>query len=910
MKPVVRILLICLASFVLLIGAVIGIGIYKPKSYEGLYNWVLYKNTGYRFTTEDISIQFSPTRVFITGLEFNNPEWEANPRLLQLGNAELTIQLGKFFSNELPYWSAVLNDLDVFVVEDDQGNSNWITSVLASKETESEEPLQIEKLFNFSEVSVKKSNIKHVQGELAEEFEISSLSLNRTDQSSVQIQGLGVYEMEQIKIDGEVSIDSNDPSGQTLQFSLQATGLDIDLHANGKFNTQNPDGASAHLTAKSQNLNELERFLKEKFPDVEPVTISVELTSSKGAYEASNLQVQFGDNAISGDVLFNSRNNSVRVNLIADTLDFTPYLAADDESPKGGNQTANTEKTEEEVSETETSTGEGELDWTWKSFGLEVNLQVGQIIANQHSIKDFSASFNREDKDINIQSIKGRYEQTNQENPEHTITTDLVEISGTLQPLGLGLQTQIEDILISLLISEGDTKMVLDGTVNLNEIEGTALKIDAKATELNTLSQYLQKDFSLYLPASVSVNVKTVEQGLKINNLVVQSKESDLSGDLNIDWSGEIININGNLSSQLLDISPFQQSGAESESSSNQQEENSAEEKIFSDEEIDWSWLSLYDINLDVDIKKFVASTVLSGIFGPQAPDNVFHDVSAKVDLNEGELKIEPVTATIADGNVQGTFLLGKIEEGAKFETKFDILNLRMDTLGASGDSVVKGGVTDVVLNFSGQGKSSHQLVSSLNGEFVFEMQKATVDNAMFELIGTDLFLELINTLSPFVKKTKTTELECVAIKFTAEEGILLSNKQMAIESNRMKIVGSGKVDMHTENIAIGFTPIAKKGIGINVGSIVKFVYLGGTLSNPKMENDPIGIVESGATVTTAIATGGLSLIAESLFKRVTHAGSLCNKALEDSGEEPEEEQPSNMRHASDQPEDSEAVTQ
>jgi hypothetical protein len=40
--------------------------------------------------------------------------------------------------------------------------------------------------------------------------------------------------------------------------------------------------------------------------------------------------------------------------------------------------------------------------------------------------------------------------------------------------------------------------------------------------------------------------------------------------------------------------------------------------------------------------------------------------------------------------------------------------------------------------------------------------------------------------------------------------------------------------------------------------------------------------VESGATATSAIVTGGLSLIAESLFQRVIHAGSLCNKALED----------------------------
>ena len=523
MKPAVRIFVICLASFVLVIAAVVGIGIYKPKSYEGLYNWMLYKNTGYRFTTEDISIQFSPTRVFITGLELNNPEWDANPRLLEIGNAELTIEIGKIISNELPYWSAVLNDSDLFVTQDDQGNSNWKTSVLASKKSETDEPLQIEKLFSFSEVSVKNSNIKHVQGKIAEELELSSLSLNRTDQSSVQIQGLGVYEMEQVKIGGEVSIDSNDPSGQTLQFALQATGLNVNLQANGAIDPNKPDEASAYLNAKSESLDDLEDFLKEKIPDVEPVSISLQLTSSKGTYEASKIQIQFGENLISGDILLDSKNNSVRVNLASDTLDFTPYLKTNDESSESADKTVVTQMTEVDASEIEGTTEETELDWTWKSYGLDADIKVGEIIADQHSIKDFSASFNREDKDISIQSIKGRYEQTNREGSEQTFKTDLIEISGTMQPLGV--TTQVEDVLLSLLVSEGDSKIVLDGTVNLNGIEGTALKIDAKASTLDTLSRYFQKDFTPYLPASASVNIETSKNGLKIEDLVAQSKE-------------------------------------------------------------------------------------------------------------------------------------------------------------------------------------------------------------------------------------------------------------------------------------------------------------------------------------------------------------------------------------------------
>ena len=161
---------------------------------------------------------------------------------------------------------------------------------------------------------------------------------------------------------------------------------------------------------------------------------------------------------------------------------------------------------------------------------------------------------------------------------------------------------------------------------------------------------------------------------------------------MTIDWSNEKVKISGALSAQLIDVSPLQQSETLSEDVSSQQEKEISEDKVFSDEEIDLSWLRSYDIDLDVEVKKFVASTVLTGVFGPQAPDNVFHDVSAKIDLNNGELKIDPLTATSAGGNIQGNFLLSQTEEGAKFETKYDFLNIRMEDLGAAGDSVVQGG--------------------------------------------------------------------------------------------------------------------------------------------------------------------------------------------------------------------------
>ena len=180
--------------------------------------------------------------------------------------------------------------------------------------------------------------------------------------------------------------------------------------------------------------------------------------------------------------------------------------------------------------------------------------------------------------------------------------------------------------------------------------------------------------------------------------------------------------------------------------------------------------------------------------------------------------------------------------------------------------------------------------------------KKVSLPMMHFEIIGSDIILELLTMLNPFMKEDKTTELQCAAVKFTAKDGVFTSKNQMAVETSKMKIVGGGVVDMNTEELEIGFSPSAKKGVGVNVGSLVKFVRLGGTLSNPHPEADPVGMLKSGAAIGAAISTGGLSLLVEGLFKRAANAGSACNQALKDQPENEEDIDVNSTEQVQEQP--------
>lgn len=868
MKKVLSLTFILLLIVFLCTAIAVGIGIYKPQVYEGLLNKVVYSKTGYQYSTKDLAIQLSPTKITVHGFVLKNPEWTENPKLLTVQNAEITLNVKRFFKDNLPYWHATVSDAVVQWQENSTG-LNWNTSTLTSQQSKQvEEPLDLKSLLSFSEVELSQSKFRQQKNNVEDVVDINTLKLLRTDEDSITLNGIGVYQDQEVALEGSLNIAGKIPAEQNLEFALQAKGLGVSLQSNGSFNPSNLDGAKVSLQANSEDLSEIEKFLETSFPVIAPVDVSLNLLASNGTYELSKIDLTLGENHLTGDLLFNSKDSFVRVDLNSKQVDLSPFTV-DEENPEAQDQMAQESGTPDSE--------EVEIDWSWMSaLNSEVNLNIGNINLDNKNLKDVSAQVKLVDGVFDINLIKARFELENEENPERSFESDLIEVSGRLQPLGE--KTLGKDIQLALLVKDSAAQFDLDGVVNINGISGNNLNVEAEATKLDALANYLQIDLSTYLPAKFSANVEIAENGLTLDQFVAKFKESDLAANVDIDWSSEIVKIDATANSGLLDLTPFM-----SEPDSDSAKSKSNNEKVFSDEPIDWAWLDSYDVIADLSINKLIANK------------NVFSDLNAKVNLSEGKLSVVPLQAFFAGGNVKSILQLKRVGESANLDLQLDALNLSLAEVGATGESVLEGGTTDVVLDLSGKGNSLHQIMSTLNGEVVAEVQKGVIKNDTFEMIGTDVILELLSTLNPFMKEDETTNLECAAVKFTAKDGILSSNNQIAVETSKIKIVGGGVINMNSEELEIGFSPSAKKGIGVNVSSLVKFVRLGGTLSNPHPEADPVGLLKSGAAIGAAVSTGGLSLLVEGLFKRAANSGSACNQALK-------EQQEATKNEALDQP--------
>jgi hypothetical protein len=108
----------------------------------------------------------------------------------------------------------------------------------------------------------------------------------------------------------------------------------------------------------------------------------------------------------------------------------------------------------------------------------------------------------------------------------------------------------------------------------------------------------------------------------------------------------------------------------------------------------------------------------------------------------------------------------------------------------------------------------------------------------------------------------------------------LATLEPMAFQSDKMTLLGDGKVDFRTEKLNLQWITKPRKGIGISASMITNpYIKLGGTLANPAIELKPLEAVTS---TGVAVATLGVSLVAKGMFDRITAEKKVCKHALEE----------------------------
>lgn len=454
-----------------------------------------------------------------------------------------------------------------------------------------------------------------------------------------------------------------------------------------------------------------------------------------------------------------------------------------------------------------------------------------------------------------------------------------VHADGTGQPLHINLRAAYEDhrvhaegtlgslqalrsdqsFPINVTATVGHVRARLDGTIEQpSRLAGITLDIHAEADSLAELGKLAGRPLPALKPASLAGQLMVEPDSYRVQNLDIHMGDSVVRGSSTLRMIDGHPQLEAELQAQRLDLLPFQPDKSQQKSS-----------RVFSTEKFDLSGLRAIDVNIGIQ-----ADTVLTRTAA-------LEKLSAKIALHQGKLSVTPLSAGVAGGQMNGDITLDASGNIPALNARLELKNILPAELPAIQEkNLIREGRTHISFNGHGRGDSPAAIAGNLTGRLLVETGRGQLLSRTADLAGGDLLFSAFQMLNPLAEREATSQLVCGVLNFHIKEGIATADKGIALQTDKVNVLGSGVIDLRTEALDIRVRPRAREGVGIGLGTLSDSVYIRGTLANPTPAADAAGIARTAATVGGAVATGGLSLIARGLFDRAVASDTPCAVAL------------------------------
>lgn len=535
---------------------------------------------------------------------------------------------------------------------------------------------------------------------------------------------------------------------------------------------------------------------------------------------------------------------------------------------------------------------ESPVDWSWlPSLGkLDVLLKIDELHAAEHQLSAFSGLLSADAMRLQLTELAGQYQLLGAD--QQAIVEQAFKAKLLMSPLSL--QTQGADANIDLEVIADHFQFAAKGVANVNALEGNEVAVNLGVSDFKLLRDLLNKDFAPLTPFSLAASLAGTDHSVAIGELQLSAGASTLLGSLELGLAVApsqgllgLSRVAASLTATQLNVQPLDDlpprsdkstasvtvAGTTTGDNSSGEETPSAEDsgaenvtKLFSNEPLPLEALRGFSADVSLTAEKL------------KILEAQFTDFSLSANSQDNALRIVPA-AKFGGGGFNGLFSLTPMATSADLAVEFKLTDINLEAFELVSRDELTGGKTDLELTVNSSGASSAALAANSEGLLLLTVVDAVVQNDTFELAGSDLIMEALSKLNPFGKTDPTTELNCALVKFEGADGVWSTKNQLVVETEKMEIVGTGKIDLNDETLDIGITPSAKGGVGVNVGSLVKFLKLGGSLTNPRPQADAAGLLKSGVAIGAAASTGGLSILADGLAKRVLNAGDACVQA-------------------------------
>ena len=790
--------------------------------------------------------------VTITDLQIAPPAWQSSAQFVVVPRAQIKARISELLESPPRLQSIEITSPTITLINDELNGGNWAFPSAALTDESQDDKATQSLPMTVANLSVTDALISYLDAELGP-TKTARLSLQQTmDDASVssRIEG-DINEFRDVLnlpsvISGPVSITMAIENGaEAAKLSGSATTSIAQITLDGLVSKQADfTGTSATLELVGVELADVTKALSLPMISDGPWRLSTNLDVREHTLALSNIALRTENAELFGESEVNRRFDEATV--ILNTDNARPWLAQI-ELPANFNAA----RLEQSLN------AKAKLLLLDEGITVEqMRVQLGASVAegNLTLLGPDSLAANISFKIDNLLSFA--------EKPPESAKLDRLSLSGTVHASLSPGQLSVEELSISM---EDGTAVTARGDVQFSDsFDNTHFDVNANIAHLASFS-HLAGYALPSQPLTLRTSLRASAGVLSAETFELKSGESDINGKLRITDPNHP-NIQLILRSKHVDLKPWIPERQNLKDAP--KKAGSAKPRVFDDAPIDIEFLTTFDAMLDIKIDK------LSTRVSP------FSNIVLKATNTDGRLIIEEARSEDNDG--------GKISIEGKVEQRQDDIAVNLALLGEG----INVGIPAVSLEEAmalprydldaflyTQGNTARELAAGSNGYFEVQSGPGRVGKITAGLLTKDFFSELLALVNPFSKKQDHTDIECIALSGSIEQGKLTGDPALVVVTPALDIIAKGRIDLGSEKLFGTFNTVPKKGVGLSATKALNpFVGVGGTLAKPALTLDPQGTIIQGGM---AFFTGGLSILAKSFYDRLANSTDPCGDAME-----------------------------
>jgi AsmA family protein len=394
---------------------------------------------------------------------------------------------------------------------------------------------------------------------------------------------------------------------------------------------------------------------------------------------------------------------------------------------------------------------------------------------------------------------------------------------------------------VDLTLTNGGTHITLKGTVrDPIALAGADLNLTLAGPDMALLYPFTGIPIPKTPPYHVSGKLDFGDRRIRFTNMKGQVGSSDLNGALELDPHGARLVLTGALSSRQVDLQDLggfigSQPGRTTTPGQTAQQVQDVQRAVASPKLLPTTPISLPRVRAaDIHIT-YRGDRIL----GKDVP---FDSLSAKLDIDDGRIRLTPLRLGIGGGTLTGIIDLKPVGEELDTDASVKLEHVNIATLLATWGLGSGQGPIDGTASLKGRGASLSAIVGRGDGAMHVVMPKGGDVNALLvDLSGIELgraFLAAINL-------PNKERIRCMVVDFVLQRGILAS-RTLVVDTTDHIISGGGRIDLSQELLEMHLRTDSKH---FSIGSLAAPIRVSGPFKNLSFAPDGEVVLRAGAAI-------------------------------------------------------------